>query len=263
MTVRDRIAAVLAGVLAGACGGFFGVGGGIIIIPILTGYFAATQHRAHGTSLAAIGATALASIAIYGTHGRVEWTTAALAGLSSIFTARLGARAAARVSARQLKLAFAVFLALVAIRLLWWTAPTSHPLMAAGAPRVAVDLAVGAAVGLLAGFMGVGGGIIAVPAFMLLLGMSQHEAQGTSLAVILVTAPVGAWEHARHGNVLGRLVGWLAGGAAVGALLSATLVQGTPAPILTRAFAIFLLFSAFQTAWRSIRSDAPTPSKAR
>ncbi len=248
---RERTAAVAGGALAGAFGGLFGVGGGVLIIPLLTSFFRVSQHQAHGTSLAAIGATALAGLAIYGTHGRVDWLTAGLTGLSSMLTARFGARAAARVTSRQLKLAFAAMLAIVAIRLWWRAQPASLGLVHAGVTRVLFDLALGAAVGLIAGFMGVGGGILAVPAFMLLLGMPQHRAQGTSLAVILVTAPVGAWEHARHGNVARHLVGWLALGAALGGVLAASLVQGAPAAALTRAFAAFLMLNAAHTAWRA------------
>jgi uncharacterized membrane protein YfcA len=141
------------------------------------------------------------------------------------------------------------------VRLGWHAQPASLGLVRAGAARVLFDLALGSAVGLIAGFMGVGGGILAVPAFMLLLGMPQHRAQGTSLAVILLTAPVGALEHARHGNVARRLVGWLALGAALGGVLAASLVQGAPASALTRAFAAFLLVNAVHTVWRARRSS--------
>jgi len=72
MNAGGRIRALLAGLLAGIAGGLFGVGGGIILIPLLTGWFKTTQHQAHGTSLAAIGATAVASIIVYGIHSHVE-----------------------------------------------------------------------------------------------------------------------------------------------------------------------------------------------
>jgi hypothetical protein len=256
MTSGAPARALLAGLVAGAAGGLFGVGGGIILIPFLTGWFRTSQHQAHGTSLAVVGVTALAGLGVYGTHAHVDWRTALVVGLASVFAARLGARLAARTSPRHLTLAFAIFLTLVAVRLLWKapvaTGATAHAVPAA----IAIDLTVGLAVGLLAGYMGVGGGLLAVPAFTLLLGMPQQVAQGTSLAVILVTAPSGAIEHARHGNMVWRLVPMLALGAAGGGALASWLVQDLPQAMLARAFAVFLLANAAATWARARRAPA-------
>ena len=87
MTGGERTRAVLAGLAAGVAGGLFGVGGGVVLIPMLTGFFRLTQHQAHGTSLAVIGATALASLAVYGAHHNVAWGTAAMVGVASMLTA--------------------------------------------------------------------------------------------------------------------------------------------------------------------------------
>ena len=259
MSAREFAAAALAGAVAGFAGGLFGVGGGIVLIPLLTGFFHLTQHQAHGTSLAAIGATAIASLFVYAAHGNVAWGTAALVGVASVLTARFGARWAARTSSRDLRRAFAFFLLLVALRLLW-KAPAAAGSPFASAPlAVGFDLLLGAAIGVLAGFMGVGGGILAVPAFTLVLGMAQQAAQGTSLAVILVTAPAGAIEHHRHGNVALRLVPGLALGAAAGAPLASLLAHRMPQGILARAFALFLLVSAVQLWLRAGRGKSPRP----
>jgi uncharacterized membrane protein YfcA len=83
-----------------------------------------------------------------------------------------------------------------------------------------------------------------VPAFTLVLGMPQAIAQGTSLAVILVTAPAGGFEHHRHGNVRLRLVPWLALGAMAGGPAAAWLAQWLPQATLARLFALFLLANA-------------------
>ncbi len=257
MDAGGRLRALLAGILAGFAGGLFGVGGGIILIPLLTGWFHTSQHEAHGTSLAAIGATAITSIVVYGLHSHVDWATALAVGVASVFSARLGARAAARTSPRGLILAFAVFLVVVAIRLLWSSAETPAPPEMALPLKIGIDLLVGLAVGVVAGYMGVGGGIIAVPAFTLLMGMSQQLAQGTSLAVILVTAPAGAIEHSRHGNLVWRLVPLLAVGASIGAIGSSWWVQGLPHLLLVRSFAVFLLVNAVLTFLRARRAKAP------
>jgi uncharacterized membrane protein YfcA len=261
MSAREHATALLAGVAAGVAGGLFGVGGGIVLVPLLAGALRLGQHRAHGTSLAAVGATALASLFVYGRYGNVAWGTAALVGAASVLTARYGARLAARTSTRDLKRAFAVLLVLVALRLLW-RAPAATGSPFHGGTAVAFDLLLGAAVGVLAGFMGVGGGILAVPAFVLVLGMSQAAAQGTSLAVILVTAPAGAFEHHRHGNVVLRLVPWLALGAAVGGPAASWLAQWLPQAILARAFAVFLLANVVHLWTRAAGGKPQRPPDA-
>jgi len=260
MTAGDPARALFAGLVAGIAGGLFGVGGGIILIPLLTDWLRTSQHQAHGTSLAVIGATAVASLVVYGAYANVDWGVALAVGIAGALAARLGARAAARTSPRGLTIAFAVFLVLVAIRLLWKAPEAAGPLFRHPPAAIALDLLLGLVVGLLAGFMGVGGGIIAVPAFTLLLGMPQHLAQGTSLAVILVTAPAGAIEHARHGNLVWRLVPALAVGAAIGAVASSWWVQGLPHALLARTFALFLLATAAVTGLRAWRAPASKPA---
>lgn len=254
MTARERVRGVLAGLAAGIGGGLFGVGGGIVMIPLLTDLFRLTQHQAHGTSLAVMGATALVATVVYGAYGRVEWATAAAVAITSVWTARYGARWATRTSPRGLKRAFAVFIAIVAVRLLWSPPLVSdHPLIS-GLPGVGFALLLGCAVGLVSGYMGVGGGIVAVPAFTLALGMSQQVAQGTSLAIIIVTGPAGALEHSKHGNVAWRLVPILAIGAAAGAPLASWIAQLVPHVALVRTFAVFLLANAISTWVRANRS---------
>lgn len=259
---REWWVAALAGLAAGLAGGLFGVGGGIILVPVLTQFFGLTQHQAHGTSLAVIGATAVAGLVVYGLAGNVAWWPAAVMSLSSIFAARLGARLAARVSRRGLTLAFAAMLLLIAARILWAPPVGSSEHGLTGWIGVVAALGAGVATGLLAGFMGVGGGAIAVPALTFLFGMSQQLAQGTSLALILVTAPAGALEHHRLGNVVTRLMPALALGALIGAPLASLAAQRLPQVPLARGFAVFLIANAARIAWGAWRSPE-SPKLAR
>src|SRR5436305_4878798 len=110
MTPRSWLAALLAGFAGGLAGGLFGVGGGIVLVPMLTAFFGLSQHRAHGTSLGAIGATAVAGLVVYGTHGNVAWISAAVMCLTSVLCARVGAAWADRTSRRALTLAFGILL---------------------------------------------------------------------------------------------------------------------------------------------------------
>ena len=256
MTGGERARAVLAGAAAGLAGGLFGVGGGIVLVPMLTGLFRLTQHQAHGTSLVIVGATALASLVVYGAHGNVAWSTAGTVGIVSVFTARYGARWASRTTPNALRRAFAIMVLAVALRLLWKSPSGSGPAVHGHGLEIGFNVLLGAAVGLLSGFMGVGGGLIAVPAFALVLGLPQPLAQGTSLGVILVTAPAGAIEHNRSGNVALRLAGWMSIGAVIGGPAASWMAQKLPREMLVRAFAVFLLLNAIHFWVRAGASGA-------
>jgi len=193
---------------------------------------------------------------VYALYGNVAWWTAAIVAVTSVVGARYGARLAARTSRFALGRVFAAFLVLVALRLLLGPPRASGWHIQPGTVSIVFDLVLGIAVGVLAGYMGVGGGILAVPAFTLLLGMTQQAAQGTSLAVILVTAPAGGLEHHRHGNVVTRLIPALAVGAAVGGPLASWVAQGLPHEALARAFAVFLLANAVNIWLRARRPSA-------
>jgi hypothetical protein len=253
-------------VLSGLAGGLFGVGGGVILVPLLTGRFKLTQHQAHGTSLAIIGLTAIAGVLVYAFHGQVHWREAGLVALSSMFTARLGARLASRTPSVGLSRAFAVLLFVVAIRLLMGVPEVGSEPRPEGWSAVGFDLLLGCGVGLLSGYMGVGGGVLAVPGFTLVMGMTQQAAQGTSLAAIVVTGPAGAAEHARHGNVILKVVPAIVAGAVLGAPLSSWVAQLLPHDVLVRAFAIFLMANAAYTWFRAprrARNASPELSRAR
>src|SRR6185503_8207048 len=151
---RDRLRGLVAGIVAGLAGGLFGVGGGIIMIPLLTGLFGLTQHQAHGTSLAAMGAAALVATIVYAAFGHVAWTTALFVGITSVITARYGARLASRTSPGGLRRAFAAFLALVALRLLWLPPTIAAAPRIDGAMGIGFDLVLGSLVGIVSGYMG-------------------------------------------------------------------------------------------------------------
>ena len=258
-TRDERLATLPWGILTGLTGGFFGVGGGAVLIPVLTRGFKLTQHEAHGTSLAVIGAAAVVSVVVYALHAQVAWGAALTVGIASMISARYGARLAARTSPGGLRRMFAVLLVLLAARMLWGSSVT-----AARAPvhgtlvSIALMAALGIPVGLLSGYMGVGGGVLIVPGLTMLFGWEQHLVQGTSLAAILAVAPAGAFEHGRLGHVVGRLVPGLALGAALGGPLGAWLAQGLDHVWLGRCFAVFLLATAALT-WSRAPSPRPAP----
>ncbi len=98
--------------------GFLGIGGGIILVPVMTGLLSLNQHKAHGTSLAIIIPTAIVGSAIYAQRGDVNWTLVALIGSGSVIGAVVGAKMMMKVSAHRLRQAFGVYIIAVAALLL-------------------------------------------------------------------------------------------------------------------------------------------------
>ena len=106
-------------------------------------------------------------------------------------------------------------------------------------------VAIGIGAGLLSGMFGIGGGVVIVPALLLVARMSPEKATGTSLAALLLpVGALGAWLYYRNGFVDVRGAALVALGLLVGAWLGAHVALRLPANDLQRAFAVFLLFVA-------------------
>ena len=95
--------------------------------------------------------------------------------------------------------------------------------------------------GALSGLLGVGGGIVMIPAIVLLLGESQKMAQGVSLAVLIPVVLAGGLIHCIKGNVIRGIAGWLACGAVIGATVVSNLVGSFHDETLKIVFGIFLI----------------------
>jgi uncharacterized protein len=109
---------VLIGLLAGFFSALFGVGGGIVIVPLLLLVGGFDIRNATGTSLAAIGITAAAGAIVYVVHGQVDPAYAALVGVPAAFGALAGATLQQRVPVRTLSFLFSGLLVVIAIRML-------------------------------------------------------------------------------------------------------------------------------------------------
>lgn len=101
----------------------------------------------------------------------------------------------------------------------------------------------GVAAGLLSGMLGIGGGIVLIPALVFIFGLTQLQAQGTTLALMI--PPIGllaALRYYQAGNVKLDIAGFICLGFFVGGLIGANLVQNLPEPLLRKTFAAFLFF---------------------
>jgi uncharacterized protein len=126
------------------------------------------------------------------------------------------------------------------------------------ATTVVAAVSLGFAAGVLAGFFGVGGGILFVPT-LVALGLSQLDAEATSLLAILPTVLAGTWRQRRYGNVHWRTALLVGLASIAGAAGGVQLATSLPEDVLRRLFAVLLLGVAAQLAWRS-RRPSPYPS---
>lgn len=107
--------------------------------------------------------------------------------------------------------------------------------------------------GVLAGLFGVGGGVLFVPALVLVLGLTQVHANATSLLAIIPTVLVGAWRQATYGNVRWRPALWVGLASIGGAELGVVIARSLPDSVLRRMFGVFMLVVAANLVWRVYR----------
>ena len=184
------VKAALVGLAAGFLSGLFGVGGGILLVPALVIVLKLGQKLAHGTSLAAVLPIAMASLLGYTIEGKVDWPVAALLALGAIGGAVIGTHILHRLPQRAVGWAFAVVLLATAVRLLVDNSDAGGRADLSILSGIGLVFA-GFLTGILAGLLGVGGGIVMVPAMVVGFGIPAVVAKGTSLAVIIPTSIMG------------------------------------------------------------------------
>ena len=244
---------LLIGFAAGLFGGLVGLGGGVVMIPLMVGVAGLRQKEAHGTSLVALVFTGIVGAATYAARGKVDLVGAGLLAVTATVTARFGARYAHVLPEWKLKRAFGAFLLFIAVVLLarpWLTGP---PEQVDGWTKAAVLLTTGVFTGFLSGMMGVGGGSIMVPAMVLLAGFPQVLAQGSSLLAMVPAGTAGAYTHWRLGNVVRRLLPGLIPGILVGTFLGSSLALRLPEAALRVVFAAVLVW----TGSKYVRAPRP------
>jgi uncharacterized membrane protein YfcA len=256
----------LIGLLAGGFGGLVGLGGGAIMIPLMVRFFRFSQHQAHGTSLMALVFTGLAGAATYYMNGSVDFMAAACLASAAIFTARFGALYANALPEWKLKRAFGVFLICVSMLLLAkpylaHLAVLSHP--AVTWVKIVALLASGAAAGFIGGMMGVGGGSLMVPAMVLVVGLSQYTAQGSSLLAMVPTGMVGSFTHWRLGNVVLRILPGLILGIIAGSFLGGSLAHFLSQAALRLVFAAVLVWMGIKDIRKALKMKAPPDASER
>lgn len=243
------------GALAGVLAGLLGVGGGLIIVPMVVfalSWQAAPQehimHLALGTSLASIMFTSISSFLAHHRRGAVQWQVVRRITGGILLGTFLGATLASRLSTSVLKVIFVVFLYYMA----WQLFSHSQPKASRVLPGLWGLFWVGSGIGVVSSFVGIGGGSLSVP-FMIWCNVPVHTAIGTSAAIGFPIAVAGAVGYLVNGLGVTALPPYslgfiylpaLAGIVEVSVLtapLGARLAHRLPVAQLRQGFAMLLL----------------------
>lgn len=225
----------LIGVLLGALGS----GGSVVIFPVLVYIAGFTPQSAVPMSLAVVGTTSAAAASLHARRGNFHLKAALLFGASGVVGAYFGSTATHLVSGRVLMLIFALLLFVVGITMFRRVrARASHEC------RPLRCLALGASVGALTGFIGVGGGFLIVPVLVLLSGLDIKTAVGTSLAVISFNSASGLAGQTRYVEIDWIFTAGLTAAALAGMVPGVKLMGRVSETAARKAFASLLIMLA-------------------
>ncbi len=254
---------LLCGAVAGVFAGLLGIGGGVIIVPILTFVFTYMKieptlihHLCLGTSLATIMVTAISSARAHNKRGAVRWDVVKAITPGILLGTFSGGLVAANIPAAHLKAIFVCFIYIVALDMLIGKKPKGkHEL-----PGALGTSAVGVVIGTISSFVGIGGGTMSVP-FMSFCSVPMHTAVGTSSAIGFPIAFAGTLGYVVGGfeqtglpdgtlgyvHVLAFL--GIAASSYFTAPVGAKIAHKLPVATLKKIFAIFLIFVASRMLW--------------
>jgi uncharacterized membrane protein YfcA len=218
--------------------GLIGGGGSIITVPVLVYALGVDAHQAIAMSLAVVGATSLVAASMHSRKGSVDLATGSLFGGSGVLGAFFGSRLTYLLPPALLLICFAGLMLVVASLML------AQRRGGTAAPRARSTwkaVAAGLVVGVLTGFLGVGGGFLIVPALVLFGGLGMKEAVGTSLVVIAINCAAGLAGHLAHGGFDPWLAAAVTALAATGALAGTALSHRMSPEGLKTGFALFVI----------------------
>ena len=257
------VAYVLCGAVAGVLAGLLGVGGGIVLVPLMVAIFPTVgvpaqyvQQMALGTSLASIMITSISSARAHNARGAVHWDIFKAITPGILVGTFFGGLIATHMPTMFLKIFFICFILFVSAQMLSnYRPPASRDL-----PGKMGTAGVGGVIGLVSSFVGIGGGTLSVP-FMTFCNVPLHHAVGTSAAIgfpIAVAGTlgciVGGWGRPDLPAMsLGFVNLWARLGIATASFmtapLGAKLSHALPAAKLKKGFACFLILVALKMIW--------------
>ena len=245
---RSRTTIALAvGLGAGLLSGLFGVGGGILIVPAFVLLLKFDQRLANGTSLGAVLPISISGLITYWTQDNVDWYMALWLAIGALGGAVVGTKWIHILPKKVLGYLFAAMLLITAIRLF-------IPLHADGRSALTVFAAIalvfiGFVTGTLAGLLGIGGGVVMVPAMAVFFNELSVVAKGTSVAVIIPTSIMGTWRNWKADNVDLRVAAIVGLSGIISAIGGATVADHMSQDLSNVLFASLVLVVAIRMVW--------------
>lgn len=234
------ILALAAGAVIGLALGALGGGGSVLAVPALIYLLGFTPVAATTASLVIVSVTSATALIAHTRDGNVRWRTGLMFAAAGIVPAMLGGLLAGRLPAAVLTLAFAVVAGVAAVRML-----RPRPAQPVTTVRPGKAVAAGAGLGAVTGVLGVGGGFLAVPALVSVLGLRMKAAVGTSLLVITINSLAALAMRAGTADGLDwGLIAPFAAAAVLGAWDGKRLAAKVSGGMLQRIFAMVLLLVA-------------------
>lgn len=253
-----QIVLFFVGVLAGVLSGMFGIGGGIVIVPVLVALFGFGFQEAVATSLAALlMPVGIFAVIAYHRAGKMKLWISAWIAFGLIFGGMAGAELAQSLNVSLLQKLYALFLFYASWRFVEprkWLAehgagvvPTTQTSAEPSTTAWYFILLLGLGAGVISGMFGVGGGIVIVPALVALLRFDQKLAVGTSLGALLLPVGAGAvYSYYQAGMLDLPTALFVALGLIGGAFFGAKVALALPEKTVKRLYGIFLLFVALR-----------------
>lgn len=244
------------GVLAGGVGALTGIGGGLIIVPVLTLLFRVPIHQAIGTSLCCVIATSSGAAASYVEHHLSDIRLGMTLELATTVGAVSGSLVAGVMSRESLAIFFALLLtyagATMIRRSLKAEAREPEGIEPYRIKRWPLGLFASSLAGMVSGLLGVGGGPIKVPLMCLVMGVPFKVATATSNFMIGVTAAASAFIYYSRGDVRLLLTAPTAIGVFVGAGLGTSLMRRARSRWLMLLFSAIMFYFAMLMVWKSL-----------
>jgi uncharacterized membrane protein YfcA len=244
------------GLVAGVFAGFFGVGGGIIVVPLLLLFFPVDQRQASITSLVAIIPTSVVAATAFLLSGSVpinQTVFGLIIAIGSMITAPLGSWALRTWNTVIVRWIFIAVLFSAAIQVML-VLPNRENHLEWSIPTIAGLFVVGVFMGFVAGLLGVGGGILAIPLMVLGFGVSDLTAKALSLIAMAPAAITGTIGSARAGAVNWRAGISLGIPMSVASIIGVWLATITPAEWANPLLSALLIYAVIQLAIRTTRS---------
>ncbi len=263
MTFGIIVSWVMLGMGIATIGTLVGAGGGFILVPILL-YFFPNESADHitGISMAVILGNAVSGTIAYARMGRIDFAAGWRFALAALPGALIGAFATAQIQRHTFDLIFGISLIGISIFLFRRSQPiqkvskssqtVAHATFKLNDRGMKIGTAISSGVGFISSFLGIGGGIIHVPAMVYILRYPVHMATATSQFVLACTALVAVIEHIYLGSYSGFLTLTLAlcVGAIIGAQVGAKLSKRLNDRIIMKCLALVLILVGIRTVLR-------------